>query len=303
MNYSKSTLLSVCICYTLTACAQKNNDKAPTESTPKTSTESSEMTKLKERHRYGGWYCPDNFGFAPMNIQDLDQTPVVADRLPTEEETRSGKSLMFVDSEKFPDARPLDIGLPRIGRVYTQHSNMKELVVVIQAIVVQEDTVLGYRFPNGGNGSAWWSDVELLETDEVDAIGSTPYVYKKIEVEATTEDIWASFSETFYARQLAEKFKENVFLNSQWTEDTRAKFKFESGDDRGIGMVMNMYGNLYMHIDYELNGQHYAEKLLVGEDNEKGTTEVHFVAGPFRQDVEKAEEKWSTWMKSLQDGI
>ena len=238
-----------------------------------------------------------------MDIRNLEQTPVIADRLPTEEETRSGKSLMFVDTEQFPDARPLDIDLPRIGRVYTQHSSMKELVVVIQAIVVQGDTVLGYRFPNGGNGSAWWSDVELLNAEEVDALGSTPFVYKKIEIEATTEEIWASFSETFYARQLAEKFNENVFLNSQWTDDTRAKFNFENGDDRGIGMVMNMYGNLYMHIDYELNGQHYAEKLLVGEDKERGATEIHFVAGPFPEDINKANEQWQKWTAELKEKI
>ena len=34
-------------------------------------------------------------------------------------------------------------------------SRMDELIIVIQAIVVQEDTVVGYRFANGGNGSDW----------------------------------------------------------------------------------------------------------------------------------------------------
>ena len=46
------------------------------------------------------------------------------------------------------------------------------------------------------------------------------------------------------------------------------------------------------HIDYELDGFHYSEKMLVGENKEEGTTEIHFAAGPFPEDHEKEVDKW-----------
>lgn len=46
-------------------------------------------------HNYGGWYCPDNLrGFPAEDIADWNNVPVVNGRMPTEAETRDGRSLM-----------------------------------------------------------------------------------------------------------------------------------------------------------------------------------------------------------------
>ena len=130
-------------------------------------------SKKAEPHRYGGWYCPDNFGFVPVDIQKLDEVPAIMGRLPTEQELRDNKSLINVDTEKYPDARALEMELPRVARIYSGRKGMSELVIVIQAIVVSEDSIVGYRFPNGGNGSAWLSDVTFLSDEEVAGLGGT----------------------------------------------------------------------------------------------------------------------------------
>ena len=49
-----------------------------------------------EPHQYSGWYCPDNFGFKPVDISDLSSVPVVRDRMPSKEETQNGTSLMYL---------------------------------------------------------------------------------------------------------------------------------------------------------------------------------------------------------------
>lgn len=93
-------------------------------------------TKTKEPHRYGGWYCPDNFGFTPVDIQKLDEVPAIANRLPTQQELRDHKSLISVDTAKYPDARALEMDLPRVARISSANSRMNELIIVIQAIIV-----------------------------------------------------------------------------------------------------------------------------------------------------------------------
>ena len=153
------------------------------------------VSKKDEPHRYGGWYCPDNFGFVPVDIQKLDEVPAIADRLPTEQELHDNMSLINVDTAKYPDARALEMDLPRVARIYSERKGMSELIIVIQAIVVQEDTVVGYRFANGGNGSAWLSDVTFLSEDEVAGMGAQPFFYSKSVLKAKTEDIWRAIEQ------------------------------------------------------------------------------------------------------------
>jgi len=129
------------------SCSQNVDIDNKVDQVPKSeSTKVAEKTKPKNKgmHPYGGWYCPDNFGgFPPVDIQDLDKVPVVNDRLPTKEEASNGTSLMFIDIAEFPDAKPLEMKLPRVARVYTSHSDMYELAIVIQAVIIDNDTVVG----------------------------------------------------------------------------------------------------------------------------------------------------------------
>lgn len=258
-----------------------------------------QVNKVKEPHRYGGWYCPDNFGFEPVNILELDQVPVVTDRLPTEEELQSNQSLINVDTEKYPDARALDMDLPRAARIYNQANGLEELIIVIQAIIVEGDTVLGYRFPNGGNGSAWLSEVNFLSTAEIAELGSQPYYFSKLKIKASKEEIWKAITQSDYAKVLGEKFDEQGFFSSEWANESRVQLKRSSAEEEASGFIGMHYGNFYLHIDYTRAGFHYSEKILMIENHEEQSTELIFANGPYPSDYEEARGKWDAWMAEI----
>ena len=281
---------------TFSACAQK--EEISTKAVEKEKT-----TNYDKPHPYGGWYCPDNLnGFPPVNVQNLDEVPVVIGRLPTKEEARSGNSLIYVDTEKYKDARPMDIDLPRLARVYTSHNGMDELVVVIQAVIIKQDTIVGYRFVNGGNGSARIGQVEFLSDGETYKLKEAPFVHLKTSMKGNKTQIWEALKATDYFQSLSNKFNEKKLMNIKWSEDHRFHLEYELEGERGSGIVMNLYGNLYVQMDYDLDGFHYSEKILVLENSE-GQADVHLVAGPFSTGFEKSEIKWKKLAEEIESNL
>ena len=294
-RFSISTIISMLLIFV--SCSSQETAKGHL----KTTTEKPEplVSKKKKPHRYGGWYCPDNFGFAPVDIQKLDEVPVIVDRLPTQQELRDNKSLISVDTAKYPDARALKMGLPRVARIYSDRNGMSELIIVIQAIIVSGDTVVGYRFPNGGNGSAWLSDISFLSEDEVARFGSQPFFYSKSVLKASKEDIWRAMAKTDYFKQLGNKFDKQDFFSSEWTSDSQAHLNLDSGGEKATGYVGTVFGNAYLHIDYDRGGFHYSEKLLMIENQKDNTTELFFASGPYPEDFEKQKSNWGSWFEAV----
>jgi hypothetical protein len=280
--------------------ASCSSQEAPKEQT-KTSTIEPGLLELqkKEPHRYGGWYCPDNFGFVPVDIQKLDEVPAIADRLPTEQELRDNMSLIKVDTEKYPDARALKMDLPRAARIHSERNGMDELIIVIQAIVVQEDTVVGYRFANGGNGSAWMSEVTFLSEEEVTDMGAQPFFYSKSLLKAKTADIWKAIGNTDYGKELGEKFDKQAFFASEWNPESQAYLKLDTDGEKASGYVGMVFGNYYLHMDYDRNGFHYSEKLLMMENHEDNTTELFFASGPYPKGFESQKSNWDSWIEAV----
>lgn len=256
-------------------------------------------SKKDEPHQYGGWYCPDNFGFVPVDIQELDAVPAISDRLPTQEELRDHKSLIAIDTEKYPDARALEMDLPRVARIYSDRKGMSELIIVIQAIIVSEDTVVGYRFPNGGNGSAWLSEVTFLSQAEVAEFGAQPFYYSKSVLQASKEEIWRALTRTDHFQKLGEKFDKQAFFAGEWRSDAQAHLNLESDGERATGHVGTLFGNVYLHIDYDLDGFHYSEKLLMMENQEDHSTELHLASGPYPEDFERQKSNWNEWVQAV----
>jgi hypothetical protein len=256
----------------------------------------------KDPHEYGGWYCPDNFGFVPVDIQQLDQVPAITDRLPTEEELKNHMSLIKVDTEKYPNAKAYDLDLPRVGKIISRNKGISELVIVIQAISMDGDIVVGYRFPNGGNGSAWLSEVTLLSDEEVAAMGAQPFFYKKATIKASKEEIWKAICETEYAKGLGEKFDEQAFFSAAWDSEKQVHLSFDTREERAVGYVGLVFGNAYLHIDYARDGFHYSEKLLMMENHEDNTTELYFASGPFPEGFDQQETSWDKWFTEVVNG-
>jgi hypothetical protein len=208
-------------------------------------------------------------------------------------------SLINVDTEKHPDARALKMDLPRVARIYSEHKGMSELIIVIQAIVVTEDTVVGYRFVNGGNGSAWMSDVTFLSEDEVADFGPQPFFYSKSVLKASTSEIWEALGETKYFKQLGKKFAHEDFFSSEWDAGYRANLHLDSKGEKASGYVGMVYGNYYLHIDYIRDGFHYSEKLLMSENQEDKTTEFFFASGPYPKKYKKQKSNWDKWIDEV----
>lgn len=260
-----------------------------------------DTSNKKEPHRYGGWYCPDNFGFVPVDIGKLDQVPAISDRLPTKEELHDHQSLIEVDIAKYPDARALEMELPRVARIYSERRKMSELIIVIQAIIVSGDTVVGYRFANGGNGSAWINDVTFLSDEEVADMGSQPFFFRKSVVNASKEEIWDALSKTDYFVMLGLKFNQQGFFGSEMTWGAEAFLERDSPEERATGYAGVVYGNFYLHIDYVRDGFHYSEKLLMIENTEDNTTELFFASGPYPDDFENNRESWDSWFETVKE--
>jgi hypothetical protein len=253
----------------------------------------------KQPHGYGGWYCPDNFGFVPVDVQKLSEVPAIAHRLPTAQELTDHKALIKVDTALYPDARALKMDLPRVASIYSEHKGMSELIIVIQAVVVQEDTVVGYRFMNGGNGSARLSEVSFLSDDAVAKMGSQPFYYSKAVLHATPERIWNALITTDYFQQLGVKFDRKAFFSAAWDPNARTEMHLDTRSEKATGHVGVVYGNFYLQIDYLRDGVHYSEKMLLIENMEDHTTELHVASGPFPKDFARQKLKWDNWVEAV----
>ena len=180
--------------------------------------------------------------------------------------------------------------LPRVARVNAELLGMHELVIVIQAIVVQKDTVVGYRFVNGGNGSSRIGEVTFLSNEEVSALGSQPFYYNKTVYKASVKDIWNTLRKTDFFKQLGKKFNKQDFFAKEWDAQSHTGLKLDNKDEKAEGSIGMVFGNYYMQINYNRNGFHYSEKLLMIENQDDKTTQVFFASGPFTKYFDKKKE-------------
>lgn len=284
----------------LTSCAQQEYPiKA---ASPAFKAELPIKRKYKTTHEYGGWSCPDNLrGFPPVDIQQLDQVPVVNDRMPTKEETRDGTSLIFFDSTRYPDARPIDMTMPRLARYYSEHTQKNELIIVIQAVVSDEDTVVGFRYVNGGNGSAWFGEVSFLSDEEIDQIGPTPFVFSTIEIQAPKRKIWKVITSSTYAKELAQILDEDAYVESDGKADSEAYFKYAPDKIVNGGFLSASWNNMYIQIDYNFDGHHYAEKFFILDNKNSYVTKLQIVTGPYSEDVETQKVAWANWLQKVKE--
>lgn len=280
----------------LSACEQP----ASGQKQEKQSQEIQPTRKTSSIHNYGGWYCPDNLsGFPPVDITNLANVPVVNGRMPSEEETRNGTSLMYFDPVEYPDAKPLNIKLPQLAHYYSNYTRQLELVIVIQAVVVDADTVVGFRYVDGGNGSSWFREVDFLTDREVAAAGATPFVFLETEIKASKEKVWSAFTKTAYAKSLGQKFNKKEFFTAEWTSNSRADLHYETDGESANGNVMLHFGLIYMQIDYDFNGRQETEKLLI-MDNQDGTgAKIQVVFGPFAKDIASQQKIWEAWLAEI----
>lgn len=289
-------------CILFTACSQNPPSNAKIETTAKEELPVKVEKKHSKKHPFGGWYCPDNIlGFPAVNIQELDKVPIVNGRLPTKEETQNGTSLMYFDPKKHPDAQPLDITLPRLARYYSHYTKKDELVIVIQAVVEAGDTIAGFRYLNGGNGSDWYGELNFISDEAINKLGAMPFVSQSIELNATKRQIWTAITSPYYTKSLGAMFDEGTHIKSDWKQDSEILLKYQPNKIANTGIITALWKNTYIQIDYDFDDHHYVEKILLlhNEDNDK--VDLQVVSGPYSEDFESQKVVWDNWLKKIKE--
>lgn len=292
---NKSLKILTFLCLTsLASCSQ--NDKVK-------EVKNLETKKTSEPHRYGGWYCPDNLiGFPAVSINDWQNVPVVNGRMATKEETQNGTSLIFVDTDKYPDAKPLDIEMPKLARFFNHSSNKEELIIVIQALNISNDSIVGFRYLNGGNGSAKLNEVKFLSDNEINSIRPSQFVSLNIKIDATKNDIWNILTKAEHVKSLQPIFDKDNKLN--WDNKSKVNFKYLNEKAITSDFAGNLFGNQYIQIDYEVESYQYVEKFLIIENQETKTSDLFVVCGPYYDDFEIQKDiliNWGNKVKELSE--
>jgi hypothetical protein len=280
------------------ACAQ---DK--TENTAESSVEVVPVKQVQSEsiHSYGGWYCPDNLTtFPPVNAADFSKIEVISNRLPSLEEARSGKALMYLDPAKYPSAKALNLALPRLAKYYSANTRQEELVIIIQAVVADQDTVVGFRFLDGGNGSSWLHEVELLSDAEATALAPSSYVFFELNINTSKEKVYEAITKTTYAQELSSTFNKKDLFTNPWSKNTQVDLIYKTMEEEAKGYVMNMYGNIYLQIDYVKKGQQSIEKILILDNEDGKSSKIQAVFGPYLDDFKEQEKAWNDWLKEIE---
>lgn len=253
-------------------------------------------------HQYGGWYCPDNLnGFPAVDIMNWNGVPVVNGRMATREETQNGESLIFVDMEKYPGAKPLDIEMPKLAHFFNYSSNKEEVIIVIQAINVGNDSVVGFRYLNGGNGSARLSEVKFLSDSEIGELAPSQFVTFKIDINATQAEIWEVLTMPDHVSSLQPIFDKNNVLEAGWNETSKVNFKYLKKGKLTSEYADNLFGNQYIQIDYKFEGNGYVEKFFLMDNQESKTTTMQIVCGPYSDDFESQKTILNDWAQMVKE--
>lgn len=300
--FKSITLLGLTL---LIACAQQNTSAEPNAEEVPTETVSPEKIKPKQSHNYGGWYCPDNlYGFPPVDIKNWENVPVINGRMATKEETQTEASLIYIDPKEYPFAHVLPIKMPKLARYYNYSSQKEELIIVIQAMSILEDSIVGFRYLNGGNGSAHLNEVTFLNDDEIEKITPSQFVSFSIDIEASQEVIWKVLTEDVYAKDLQPIFDSGNKLNHNWKESSKVNYKYMSDDAITAKYADILFGNHYIQIDGQKGDYQYVEKFLLMDNQDEQTTEFQIVCGPYKTDFEAQKtilNKWAQKVKALSE--
>jgi hypothetical protein len=256
-------------------------------------------------HKYGGWYCPDNlFGFPAVDINNWESVPVVNGRMATQEETRNGTSLISVDMEKYPDAKPLDIKMPKLARFYNRNSGQNEIIIVIQALNISNDSIVGFRYLNGGNGSARLNEVRLLTDQEIEFIAPSRFVTFNIKIDATQQEVFEVLTKPAYNKPLKAIFDKENKISTDWNESSEVNFIYRHAGLITSAFAGDLFGNMYIQIDSKMGTDSYVQKFLLSENDQTKTTELQIVCGPYSVDFESQKiilENWAQKVKALSE--
>jgi hypothetical protein len=123
------------------------------------------MRRLK-RNTLGGTTTMNDI-WGPVSLDEWRSVPCVSGRPATEDDVRAGRAVFYVQGESAAAPIPLPSCTTQ-----TLENGTKQRVVVIQAEIGPQGTILGVRPLSGGNGACMDFEVEFLpegvETENVE---------------------------------------------------------------------------------------------------------------------------------------
>lgn len=295
MKKSHLIILLSFIAFTWSSCSQTGKS---TSTCSAKKIDSQKEQHQSKPHRYGGWYCPDNLGgFPPVDIANWDQVPVVKGRMPTKEEAHNGISLIYVDPTEYPDAQVLDFETPRLANYYCRPSGRNEQVIIIQAFTVGKDTIVGFRYLNGGNGSARLREVHLTSEVQKILIPDSRFVTLDIHLNAKPNNVWDIMTLPEFTEELQKSFDKDLKLGTKWRESTNLNFHYPNQGERKSSFGDVLYGSHYIQNVCD----NYTEKFLVLGQETPNSTILKIACGPFKDDYVAQEAAIYSWAQKLKD--
>ncbi|MDB4089398.1 hypothetical protein N9544_07210 [Flavobacteriales bacterium] len=296
-NVTQKTLFAL-LFISFTSCSQDNTPN------PKKAIDIDIVKQITpEPHRYGGWYCPDNLnGFPPVDIANWKNVPVINGRLASKIETQTEASLIFVDTEKYPSAKVLDMSMPKLAKIYNRSTNRNELIILIQALNISNDSIVGFRYINGGNGSARLHEVTILSEEEAQKIQKSKFVSLDLEIDATEEEIWDVLKNPKYSDEFQLIFDKDKKLKKEWRKYTNLNYQYNNSGKSTASFADRHYGNYYIQNDY--NQMNYSDKLFLSLNQETNKYSLKIVCGPFADDYETQKAiliEWSNKVKVMSE--
>ncbi|MGE0560316.1 MAG: hypothetical protein AB7O47_00730 [Flavobacteriales bacterium] len=259
-----------------------------------------EETKTTKPHNYGGWFCPDNLnGFPAVDLKNWKNVPVVNGRLPTEEEAKNGTSLIYVDINEHPTAKAMNMELPKLATFYNEYSKKNEVVIVIQAIEIENDSIVGFRYLNGGNGSAHFKEVTFITENEVDNISNAQFVSFNVNINASDDKVWEIMTDQKFTTTLQPIFDKKNTLDKDWKKTSNVNYYYANKNDMTGMYGEKLFGNFYIQNDYLINDVSYVEKFLLLKNEETKQTQLKIVCGPFNQDFEAQQAILNQWAEKI----
>lgn len=222
---------------------------------------------------------------------------MIRNRFPSKEETQTEASLIFVDTLEYPNSRILDINLPKLARYYNRNTKRSEYVILIQAFRVNTDSIVGFRYLNGGNGSAHLAEVTPLKDAEIDSILQSKFVSIDLTIKGTEEKVWKVLTDINYSKTFTFLKEKDHNIPENWRDSTNFNFYYANSGQSLSHFAQKHYGNFYLQNDY--SNMNYTEKIFLKLNVSEGTCTMKLVFGPFHSDYNSQRKRIIDWKASV----
>jgi hypothetical protein len=189
--------------------------------------------------------------------------------------------------------------MPKLASIFNYNSGREDLIILIQALNIDNDSIVGFRYLNGGNGSARLDEVKILSEDKIEAYGTTKFVSHSITIENTQDEIWKILTDYDNAELIQPTFDKNNLLESNWRESSNVNYHYAIPGVLTGSFAGNLYGCFYVQNDYDF--MNYTEKFLLIENEETKQTELKITCGPFGSDYETQKSVLINWANKVKE--